>query len=127
MTNESSKNMPAYLPNYLGNYKGNEFLPNLCESQSLFLLVLVAELIALLICISSSGLPNLDWDEFAMASVVVEYLAGRCSTLPVASKIGADDAGQGGEFIHRRNTADQFIPVDIRTIDLYICCRINYH
>jgi two-component system, LytTR family, sensor histidine kinase AlgZ len=73
MTNESNKNLPVYLPSHLSGYKGNDFLPNLCESQSLFLLVLVAELIALLICISSSGLPNLDWDEFAMVSVVAQW------------------------------------------------------
>ena len=51
----------------------NEFLPNLCSSQALFLLVLVAELIALLLTIAHSALPALDWDYLAMASVMVQW------------------------------------------------------
>jgi two-component system, LytTR family, sensor histidine kinase AlgZ len=66
MTSESSSNQPSLI-------KGGDFLPNLCESQSMFLLVLVAELLALLICVSSSGLPELDWDELAMVSVIVQW------------------------------------------------------
>lgn len=66
MTNESA-------PPSASINKGSDFLPNLCESQSLFLLVLVAELLALLICISSHSLPQLDWDQLAIVSVMVQW------------------------------------------------------
>ncbi len=66
MTSESSSNQPSLS-------KGSDFLPNPCESQSLFLLVLVAELLAVLICLSNSGLPRLHWDELAMVSVMVQW------------------------------------------------------
>lgn len=70
MTSESSSNQTS---DKQPANKGNDFLPNLCESQPLFLLVLVAELLALLICISNSGLPKLDWDELAIVSVMVQW------------------------------------------------------
>ncbi len=66
MTSESSSNQPS-------SSKGSDFLPNLCESQSLFLLVLVAELLAILICISDNRLPRVDWDQLAMVSVMVQW------------------------------------------------------
>jgi two-component system sensor histidine kinase AlgZ len=53
--------------------QGNEFLPNLCSSQVLFLLVLVAELIALLLTIAHSALPELNWDYLAMTSIMVQW------------------------------------------------------
>ena len=91
MTNESNANPPA-------SHKGTDFLPNLCESQSLFLLVLVAELLALLICISSSGLPRLDWDELAMVSVIVQWntLLGAlalCRLRPILAQLPTIKAG----------------------------------
>ncbi len=53
----------------------NPFLPELCTSQSVFLLVLVAELLALLLTISaSSGLQHFDWDKLALISVQVQWV-----------------------------------------------------
>jgi len=51
------------------------FLPDLCNSQSVFLLVLVAELLALLLTISaSSGLKFFSWDKLALISVQVQWI-----------------------------------------------------
>ena len=51
------------------------FLPDLCSSQAVFLLVLVAELLALLLTISaSSGLQHFSWDKLAMISVQVQWI-----------------------------------------------------
>lgn len=53
----------------------NPFLPDLCNSQSIFLLVLVAELLALLLTISaSSGLQHFNWDKLALISVQVQWI-----------------------------------------------------
>ncbi len=52
------------------------FLPDLCNSQAVFLLVLVAELMALLLTISaSSGLRHFNWDKLALISVQVQWIA----------------------------------------------------
>ncbi|HSC67677.1 MAG TPA: hypothetical protein VLC79_08300, partial [Cellvibrio sp.] len=54
---------------------GTPFLPDLCSSQSVFLLVLVAELLAVLLTISaSSGLQNFNWEKFALISVQVQWI-----------------------------------------------------
>lgn len=51
------------------------FLPDLCNSQAVFLLVLVAELLALLLTISaSSGLRHFNWDKLALISVQVQWI-----------------------------------------------------
>jgi two-component system sensor histidine kinase AlgZ len=51
------------------------FLPDLCSSQSVFLLVLVAELLAVLLTISgSSGLQHFNWDKLALISVQVQWI-----------------------------------------------------
>lgn len=53
----------------------NPFLPDLCNSQAVFLLVLVAELLALLLTISaSSGLQHFSWDKLALISVQVQWV-----------------------------------------------------
>ncbi len=53
----------------------NPFLPDLCSSQSVFLLVLVAELLAVLLTISaSSGLQHFNWDKLALISVQVQWI-----------------------------------------------------
>lgn len=50
------------------------FLPNLCGTQVLFLLVLVAELLALLLTIADYGFRDFNWDHLAMASVQVQWI-----------------------------------------------------
>ena len=51
------------------------FLSDLCSSQSVFLLVLVAELLALMLTISASGgLQHFDWDTLALISVQIQWV-----------------------------------------------------
>jgi two-component system, LytTR family, sensor histidine kinase AlgZ len=50
------------------------FLPNLCGSQSIFLLVLVAELMALLLTISRGGLQNFNWNLLAIISMQILWI-----------------------------------------------------
>lgn len=53
----------------------NPFLPDLCNSQAVFLLVLVAELLALLLTISAStGLRHFSWETLALISVQVQWI-----------------------------------------------------
>ncbi len=57
------------------------FLPDLCNSQAVFLLVLVAELLAPLLTISApSGLRNFNWDKLALVSVQVQWIV-LCSAI----------------------------------------------
>lgn len=53
----------------------NDFLPDLCTTQSIFLLVLVAELLALLLAFTSVGLQHLSWDVLALISFQVQWIA----------------------------------------------------
>ena len=69
----------------------NDFLPDLCTTQSIFLLVLVAELLALLMALNSAakaqyslaksrsltsvGLQYLNWDILALISFQVQWIA----------------------------------------------------
>jgi two-component system sensor histidine kinase AlgZ len=50
------------------------FLPNLCGTQALFLLVLVAELLALLLTIADHGLRQFNWDSLALVSVQIQWI-----------------------------------------------------
>lgn len=50
------------------------FLPNLCGTQALFLLVLVAELLALLLTIADHGLDHFNWDSLALVSVQLQWI-----------------------------------------------------
>ncbi|MDO8342077.1 MAG: histidine kinase [Cellvibrio sp.] len=62
-------------PRILPAEPANPFLPDLCSSQSVFLLVLVAELLAVLLTISaSSGLQHFNWDKLALISVQVQWI-----------------------------------------------------
>ncbi len=57
------------------------FLTDLCSSQSVFLLVLVAELLALMLTISASaGLQHFDWDKLALISVQIQWVV-LCSAI----------------------------------------------
>lgn len=50
------------------------FLPDLCQSQPVFLLVLVAELIALLLAITATGLQHFSWEVLAITSFYVQWI-----------------------------------------------------
>lgn len=53
----------------------SDFLPDLCTSQAVFLLVLVAELLAVLLTSASVGLRQLNWDTLALVSFQVQWIA----------------------------------------------------
>ncbi len=51
-----------------------EFLPNLCNAQSVLLMVLAAELISILLSLNSSMLPIFDWDLLALYSFQIQWI-----------------------------------------------------
>lgn len=51
-----------------------DFLPNLCQTQVVFMLVLVAELIALLLTVASEGLRQFSWESLAVTSFYVQWI-----------------------------------------------------
>lgn len=63
------------------------FIPDLCRVQAVFLLVLVGELLALVLCVARSGLYPFDWQGFATTSLFVQWTAllaaaGLCQLRP---------------------------------------------
>ena len=52
-----------------------DFLPNLCNAQSVLLLVLVAELIAVLLTLNASFLPLFSWDSLALYSFQIQWIS----------------------------------------------------
>ncbi len=50
------------------------FLPDLCSSQAVFLLVLIAEVIALLLTLADYGLEEFNWDRLALISVQIQWV-----------------------------------------------------
>ena len=57
------------------NASENDFLPNLCHAQAILLLVLAAELIALLLTFNNTQLPILNWDLLALYSVQIQWIS----------------------------------------------------
>jgi two-component system sensor histidine kinase AlgZ len=59
------------------NKKGlqGDFLPYLCNAQSVLLLVLVAELIAVLLTLNASFLPLFSWDSLALYSFQIQWIS----------------------------------------------------
>jgi two-component system sensor histidine kinase AlgZ len=51
-----------------------DFLPDLCQSQAVFMLVLVAELMAVLLAVVTSGLRHFSWDVLALISFFVQWV-----------------------------------------------------
>lgn len=60
---------------------GEFFIPDLCAPQSVFVMVLLTELLVLVYTIASSALPVLDWDLFATASLFVQWNVLLCAGL----------------------------------------------
>jgi two-component system, LytTR family, sensor histidine kinase AlgZ len=52
-----------------------DFLPNLCNAQSVLLLVLAAELIAVLLTLNASLLPLFSWDLLALYSFQIQWIS----------------------------------------------------
>lgn len=81
-----------------GVVAASDFLPNLCTSQSVFLLVLVAELMALLLALTSVGLQHLNWDILALISFQVQWIvlmsaAALCRLRPYLRRCNSVRAG----------------------------------
>jgi two-component system sensor histidine kinase AlgZ len=63
------------------------FIPDLCRVQAVFLLVLVGELLALVLCVAARGVWPFDWQRFATTSLFVQWVllasaAGLCLLRP---------------------------------------------
>ena len=54
--------------------ESTSFLPNLCAPQAVLLLVLVAELLAVLLAMINRGLAQLSWDSIALYSFLVQWI-----------------------------------------------------
>lgn len=52
-----------------------DFLPDLCNTQAVLLLVLAAELIALLLSLNASRLPLFNWEQLALYSFQIQWIA----------------------------------------------------
>ncbi|MDQ2076918.1 sensor histidine kinase [Marinimicrobium sp. ABcell2] len=52
----------------------SDFLPDLCAPQAVLLLVLVAQLLALLLAVTRTGLPQLNWELLALVSFQVQWV-----------------------------------------------------
>lgn len=58
--------------------KSNEesfFLPDLCASQAVLMLVLVSELLSIVIVLASSSIAHFNWERFAVISFFVQWVA----------------------------------------------------
>ncbi len=65
--------MPAHQQQQLSTARSGFFIPDLCSVQAVFFLVLVAELLALVLSISSAGLRHFSWQSFATISLFVQW------------------------------------------------------
>lgn len=50
------------------------FLPDLCASQSVFFLVLVSQLFAVVLTLAASGVGGFDWERLALTSLYVQWV-----------------------------------------------------
>jgi len=71
-----SNTQPAPLPETgaRGTHTDSDFLPDLCAPQAVLLLVLVAQLLALLLAVARAGLANLTWELLALVSFQVQWI-----------------------------------------------------
>lgn len=54
---------------------GEYFLPNLCQGRAVFMLVLVTELLVLTMVLAASGIREFAWEDFALISLFVLWVA----------------------------------------------------
>lgn len=71
-----STTQPVSLPETgaRGTHTDSDFLPDLCAPQAVLLLVLVAQLLALLLAVTRAGLANLTWELLALMSFQVQWV-----------------------------------------------------
>lgn len=67
--------------------RGSFFIPDLCNVQAVFLLVLVAELLAIVLSVTRVGLQQFSWQSFATMSLFIQWTvllsaAGLCQMRP---------------------------------------------
>ena len=70
-----------------GSERVSFFIPDLCNVQAVFLLVLVGELLALVLSVAGAGLRKFSWQDFATVSLFVQWTvllcaAGLCALRP---------------------------------------------
>lgn len=58
-----------------GTTSSQDILPDLCQSQAVFALVLVAELMAVLLTLAATGLRQFQWETLALYSFFVQWVA----------------------------------------------------
>ncbi|MBV1884841.1 MAG: histidine kinase [Gammaproteobacteria bacterium] len=63
------------------------FLPDLCEIQSVFILILVAELLAIVLVLASGPLYPFDWSNLAFTSLFSEWVMLTCAGLLCMSRM----------------------------------------
>lgn len=56
-------------------YTSTDFLPDICSTYAIFLLILAAELLALLLAVADTGLRGLSWAQVGLISVEVQWIA----------------------------------------------------
>jgi len=54
--------------------RGEFFIPDLCGTRQVFIIVLLAQLLVLVYTLAASGLPHYDWNLLAMASLFVQWV-----------------------------------------------------
>lgn len=57
-----------------GGVNGEFFVPDLCAARSVFVMVLLVELMALVFTLASSGLPRFNWELLATCSLFVQWV-----------------------------------------------------
>ncbi len=56
------------------NVNSQSFIPDLCSVQSVFILVLIAELVVIVLTLSASKLPNFDWNHLGLGSSLALWI-----------------------------------------------------
>lgn len=53
---------------------GQQFMPNLCDSQAVLVLILVSELLSIVLVIANLGVEHFDWLHFGMVSFLMQWI-----------------------------------------------------
>lgn len=74
MADGSFKNWLMEHGSYYQRRGDDFFLPDLCQPQSLFFMVLVAELLVLVLVLADSGLASFSWTQLGLTSLFVQWV-----------------------------------------------------
>lgn len=61
-----------------------QFMPNICNTQAVFVLILVSELLSIMLVIANKGVEYFDWLHFGMVSFLVQWIV-LCSAAIICS------------------------------------------